>query len=95
MEPTIFGISNFKAIEYPQGTTVEDVAHNHDYTIKRVRIESYNGNWAFSYIIFDRKCDPCSIIRNGWILKNTTSYSKWNPSNIIVEFIDRLLKPKV
>ncbi len=89
MEPTIFGISNFEAIEYPQGTKVEDVACNHDFVIKRVKLQYVNdANWGFNYLILDHNCDPCSIIRNGWNLERFTSHVQFSPKYIPIYFKD-------
>lgn len=77
---TLFGISQYKATEYPFGTTMEMVASANDFIIKRIESrKDYLLNYRFDFKIFNKNLEPYIIRRNTWSLGDFQSNQGWNP----------------
>lgn len=85
---TLFGISNFTAVEYSEDKSIEQVALENEYVIKRIKCIDTGGNWHYNYIILDKLLERCKIEKNGWKLSTFNSYSAFNPRYIPIDFTD-------
>jgi hypothetical protein len=70
---TLFGISNFKAIELGDINNLSSHFGNYEYFIQRLYCEPINANPFYQYSISDSKNSSCEIKNNGWTLGNFTS----------------------
>jgi hypothetical protein len=86
---TLFGISEYKAIEYPFGTSIEKVASSNDFIIKRIEgTRDYYQDYRFSYKIFNKNLKPHTLSRNGWSLEDFDTNTSWNPGVLHPVFRD-------
>lgn len=70
---TLFGISNFKAIELGDINNLSSHIGNYEYFIQRLYCDPINAVPFYHYSIGDSKNIPCEIKNNGWTLGNFSS----------------------
>lgn len=79
---TLFGISNYKAIELGDINNLSSHIGNYEYYIQRLFCDPINAVPFYHYSISDSKNIPCEIKNNGWTLGNFFSCEVWGQKAI-------------
>lgn len=86
---TLFGISQYKATEYPFGTTMEMIASANDFIIKRIESrKDYLLNYRFDYKILNKHLELHVLKRNGWTLGDFQTNHGWEQAVVYHLFRD-------
>lgn len=86
---TFFGISHLTVDTYPQNTSIEGIAKESEYVLKRnTDTNDSSGRIAYYYTILDKNLEPYQLSRNGWSLCNFNSNWAYRPSILEIRIKD-------